>query len=78
MTFDNVDEVEKCATISNDIQLILRIITDDSGSVCRLSSKYGAPRKQWRELLQAAKDHGSKGGGSFLSRGKWMSRCQSI
>jgi ornithine decarboxylase len=60
MTFDNVNEVEKCASISKQIELILRIITNDSGSVCRLSSKYGAPRETWRDLLQAAKDHGLK------------------
>ena len=58
MTFDNVNEVSKCASISKDIRLILRIITDDVGSQCRLSSKYGAPRGKWRELLQAARDYG--------------------
>jgi len=57
MTFDNVDEVAKCASISKDIRLILRIITDDSGSQCRLSSKFGAPRGKWRELLAEAKEH---------------------
>lgn len=58
MTYDNVDEVYKCASISKDIQLILRIITDDSGSQCRLSSKYGAPRAKWHELLDKAKECG--------------------
>mmetsp|Transcript_7673 Transcript_7673/g.11281 ORF Transcript_7673/g.11281 Transcript_7673/m.11281 type:complete len:765 (-) Transcript_7673:232-2526(-) len=58
MTFDNVDEVEKCAKISKKIELILRIITDDSGSQCRLSSKFGAPKARWRVLLAAAKRHG--------------------
>lgn len=56
MTFDNVEEVRKCASVSTDIKLILRIVTDDSGSQCRLSTKYGAPRLKWRELLQAALD----------------------
>ena len=55
MTFDNVAEVKKCASVSTKIQLILRIITDDSGSQCRLSSKYGAPKSRWRALLSAAK-----------------------
>merc|ERR1719444_563761 len=58
MTFDNVDEVEKCAKISKKIELILRIITDDSGSQCRLSSKFGAPKARWRVLLAAAKHYG--------------------
>eukprot|EP00566_Odontella_aurita_P006974 CAMPEP_0113547708 /NCGR_PEP_ID=MMETSP0015_2-20120614/12502_1 /TAXON_ID=2838 /ORGANISM="Odontella" /LENGTH=724 /DNA_ID=CAMNT_0000448285 /DNA_START=597 /DNA_END=2771 /DNA_ORIENTATION=+ /assembly_acc=CAM_ASM_000160 len=58
MTFDNEEEVKKCASISSNIQLVLRIITDDSGSQCRLSSKYGAPKSHWRSLLSAAKLHG--------------------
>ena len=58
VTFDNVLEVEKCARISPKIQLVLRIVTDDRGSQCRLSSKYGAHKQQWRNLLGAAKRHG--------------------
>ena len=58
VTFDNVAEVQKCASISKNIQLILRIITDDRGSQCRLSSKFGAPQNMWRPLLAAAKKHG--------------------
>lgn len=58
VTFDNVTEVEKCAAVSSKIELILRIITDDRGSQCRLSSKFGAPRQKWRSLLAAAKKHG--------------------
>ena len=58
VTFDNVSEVAKCASISKSIQLILRIITDDRGSQCRLSSKFGAPRAKWRPLLAAARRHG--------------------
>lgn len=58
VTFDNASEVAKCANVSKDIQLVLRIATDDRGSQCRLSSKFGAPTYQWRPLLQAAKTHG--------------------
>jgi diaminopimelate decarboxylase len=58
VTFDNATEVAKCAAVSKKIQLILRIITDDRGSQCRLSSKFGAPRNKWRPLLAAAKTHG--------------------
>lgn len=58
VTFDNTAEVRKCASISKKIQLILRIITDDSGSQCRLSSKFGANKKQWPTLLGEAKQCG--------------------
>mmetsp|Transcript_18467 Transcript_18467/g.42272 ORF Transcript_18467/g.42272 Transcript_18467/m.42272 type:complete len:706 (+) Transcript_18467:75-2192(+) len=58
VTFDNVSEVKKCAAVSGEIQMILRIVTDDRGSQCRLSTKYGAPRSRWRPLLAAAKNHG--------------------
>lgn len=58
MTFDNVAEIEKCAAISKKIKLVLRIITDDRGSTCRFSSKFGAPPIKWRPLLAAAKKHG--------------------
>eukprot|EP00977_Amphora_coffeiformis_P015282 scaffold4494_cov161-Amphora_coffeaeformis.AAC.1 len=57
VTFDNAAEIEKCAAISSDIKLIMRIITDDRGSQCRLSSKFGAPRHKWRPLMAAAKQH---------------------
>ncbi len=55
VTFDNVAEVQKCASVSRKIQLIMRIITDDSGSQCRLSSKFGAPPQHWPILLAEAK-----------------------
>lgn len=58
VTFDNATEVAKIASISKHIRLILRIITDDRGSQCRLSSKFGAPRMKWRPLLSAARRHG--------------------
>jgi ornithine decarboxylase len=58
VTFDNATEVLKCAAVSKKIELILRIITDDRGSQCRLSSKFGAPRTKWRPLLAAAQKNG--------------------
>mmetsp|Transcript_19505 Transcript_19505/g.29344 ORF Transcript_19505/g.29344 Transcript_19505/m.29344 type:complete len:719 (-) Transcript_19505:122-2278(-) len=58
MTFDNPAEVKKCASVSNKIRLLLRIITDDSGSQCRLSSKFGAPKSHWNACLKAAKHYG--------------------
>jgi ornithine decarboxylase len=58
VTFDNVAEVLKCASISTKIRLLLRIVTDDRGAQCRLSSKFGAPKTRWRNLLKAAKQYG--------------------
>jgi hypothetical protein len=58
VTFDNANEIVKCASISKKIELILRIITDDRGSQCRLSSKFGAPKFKWRPLLATAKKYG--------------------
>jgi len=56
MTFDNADELRKCAEIFPDAKLVLRIITDDSRSVCKFSTKFGAPLNQVPGLLQLAKD----------------------
>lgn len=58
VTFDNATEIQKCAAISKHIQLILRIATDDRGSRCRFSTKFGAPKYKWKPLLAAAKQHG--------------------
>lgn len=60
VTFDNAVEIEKCAGVSKSIELVLRIITDDRGSQCRLSSKFGAPRAKWESLLAVAHKHGMK------------------
>lgn len=60
VTFDNAVEIEKCAAISKSIELVMRIITDDRGSQCRLSSKFGAPRAKWESLLNVAHHHGMK------------------
>jgi diaminopimelate decarboxylase len=58
VTFDNATEIRKCAQISKKIELVLRIITDDRGSQCRFSTKFGAPRYKWRNLLATAKQCG--------------------
>lgn len=54
MTFDNTDELEKIAQISPDAKCVLRIVTDDSNSVCRLSNKYGTPMCDVELLLDTA------------------------
>jgi ornithine decarboxylase len=58
MTFDNVDELYKVARISPAAKLVLRILTDDSKSLCRLGLKFGAPLITVPGLLAKAKDLG--------------------
>jgi ornithine decarboxylase len=58
MTFDNADELYKVARISPTAKLVLRILTDDSKSLCRLGLKYGAPLVTVPGLLAKAKDLG--------------------
>jgi len=55
MTFDNTHELTKIAEIYPDAKLVLRIITDDSQSVCRFSTKFGAPLDTTYNLLALAK-----------------------
>src|SRR5882762_8014759 len=40
MTFDNADELYKTARVSPAAKLVLRVLTDDSKSVCRLGLKF--------------------------------------
>ena len=56
MTFDNQDELEKVAKFHPTAQMVLRILTDDSGSLCRLGEKFGAPLENVRILLERAKE----------------------
>ena len=56
MTFDNSDELLKIKTCFPDAELVLRILTDDSASLCRLSAKYGASLQDADDLLHMAKD----------------------
>jgi ornithine decarboxylase len=56
MTFDNGEELHKIKKFFPSSKLVLRIITDDSDAVCRLSAKFGAPLDITGELLQLAKE----------------------
>jgi ornithine decarboxylase len=56
MTFDNTDELYKIKRFFPTAELYLRILTDDSSSLCRLSDKYGASMNTTRDLLLLAKD----------------------
>ena len=56
MTFDNSDELYKIKRFFPDAELLLRILTDDSTSLCRLSDKFGASLATTIDLLALAKD----------------------
>ena len=58
MTFDNADELHKIKAFYPDAELVLRILTDDSASLCRLSAKFGASLDKTQELLALAKSLG--------------------
>ena len=58
MTFDNTDELYKIKAIFPNAELFLRILTDDSSSLCRLSLKFGASLDCTQELLELAKELG--------------------
>lgn len=60
MTFDNADELRKIAKLFPEAELFLRIHTDDSSSLCRLSLKFGASMDMTEGLLQTAYDLGLK------------------
>lgn len=56
MTFDNTDELYKIARLFPGAELFLRIMTDDTSSLCRLSMKFGAPMDTTDGLLALAKE----------------------
>lgn len=58
MTFDNSDELRKIARLYPEAELYLRILTDDSSSLCRLSQKFGASLDSTDSLLSLARQLG--------------------
>lgn len=58
MTFDNAEELYKVKQLYPDAELFLRILTDDSESLCRLSMKFGASLDDSGSLLRLAKELG--------------------
>ncbi|KAK4509565.1 uncharacterized protein ATC70_007918 [Mucor velutinosus] len=56
MTFDNAEELFKIKKYFPDAELVLRILTDDSMSLCQLGLKFGAPLHTVQHLLQTAKE----------------------
>jgi len=58
MTFDNTDELHKVARLFPGAKLVVRILTDDSSSLCRLGVKFGAPLSDVPRLLTCARGLG--------------------
>ncbi|PPQ83973.1 hypothetical protein CVT25_000519 [Psilocybe cyanescens] len=56
MTFDNADELHKIARAHPRAQCIIRILTDDSKSLCAFGIKFGAPLVTVPGLLAKAKE----------------------
>lgn len=54
-TFDNLDELDKMKRFHPHAKLVVRILTDDSKSVCQLGLKFGAPLKVVPQLLERAR-----------------------
>lgn len=54
MTYDNHDEVAKIKKHCPEAQLVLRLLPDDSGALCRFGSKFGAPIEVVEDLLLLA------------------------
>jgi len=58
MTFDNEDELVKVSEHYPDAKMVLRILTDDSRSVCRFGVKFGASYDTAAKLLKKAQELG--------------------
>jgi ornithine decarboxylase len=56
MTFDNIDELHKISRANPGAKLVVRILTDDSKSLCALGIKFGAPLPVVPLLLAKAKE----------------------
>jgi len=56
MTFDNTDELYKIARANPGAKLIVRILTDDSKSLCAFGVKFGAPLATVPGLLSKARE----------------------
>ncbi|KAF8992367.1 hypothetical protein BDQ17DRAFT_1432443 [Cyathus striatus] len=56
MTFDNADELHKIKRVNPNARLVLRILTDDSKSLCQFGIKFGAPLSTVPSLLALARE----------------------
>lgn len=56
---DSIEELEKLNSLNlKKFDLLIRIMTDDSGSVCRFSSKFGCDVEEAKTLIVYAQEHG--------------------
>eukprot|EP01085_Mycamoeba_gemmipara_P001926 Mycagemm_TRINITY_DN8211_c0_g1::TRINITY_DN8211_c0_g1_i1::g.1926::m.1926 type:complete len:444 gc:universal TRINITY_DN8211_c0_g1_i1:64-1395(+) len=55
-TFDNVDELQKIKKCCPQAEVVLRILPDDSHSIMRFGSKFGAPVSSWAKIFSACRD----------------------
>jgi len=58
-TFDNVDELRKIHKINPQARLVVRILGDDSSSVCRFNIKFGIAVEELEPLLLEAANIGA-------------------
>eukprot|EP01035_Chromulina_nebulosa_P019897 gene19897-25852_t len=58
--FDGEDELEKISKVEGheNLQLLIRLTTDDKDSICQFSKKFGCPVDDAPRLLKIAKDLG--------------------
>lgn len=56
MTFDNSDELHKISRVHPGAKCVVRILTDDSKSLCAFGIKFGAPLLTVPALLKTAKE----------------------
>jgi ornithine decarboxylase len=59
MTFDNEDEMIKIVRLFPEAELVLRIITDDSSSMCKFSSKFGTLLKDVKPIMKLGQEIGA-------------------
>lgn len=53
-TFDNLDELHKVFALNPDAKFVVRILGDDSSSVCRFNVKFGIAVEELEPLLREA------------------------
>jgi ornithine decarboxylase len=58
VTFDNEHELIKIKEHWPEVGLVMRIITDDSHSICKFSTKFGVPLDNTTELITKVKQYG--------------------
>ena len=56
MTFDNVEELQKIKKCFPQAECVLRILPDDSHSIMRFGTKFGAPVSSWSNIFKTARD----------------------